>query len=63
MMERVTDMSTEPSSENNPSEEALGDERLRADVGELLRRVDALATLNSRTADEILGYDEHGLPT
>jgi hypothetical protein len=28
----------------------------------LLRRVDALPTSDSRPADEILGYDEHGLP-
>ncbi len=29
---------------------------------EILRRVDQLPVLDSRTADEILGYDEHGLP-
>jgi len=29
---------------------------------DILRRVDQLPTLDSRTADEILGYDEHGLP-
>jgi antitoxin VapB len=28
----------------------------------LLRRVDALATLDSRPDDEILGYDQHGMP-
>jgi len=27
-----------------------------------LRRVDALPVLDPRTPDEILGYDEHGLP-
>ena len=27
-----------------------------------LRRVDALPVLDARTPDEILGYDEHGLP-
>lgn len=27
-----------------------------------LRRVDALPVLNARTPEEILGYDEHGLP-
>jgi antitoxin VapB len=31
-------------------------------VEDLLRRVDALPTLDSRPADEILGYDEHGMP-
>ena len=27
-----------------------------------LRRVDSLRVLDARTPDEILGYDEHGLP-
>ena len=27
-----------------------------------LRRVDALPVLDGRSPDEILGYDEHGLP-
>jgi antitoxin VapB len=31
-------------------------------IGDLLRRVDALPTLDSRSAEEILGYDEHGMP-
>ncbi len=31
-------------------------------IEELLRRVDALPTLDSRPEDEILGYDEHGIP-
>jgi len=31
-------------------------------VDDLLRRVDALPTLDSRPEDEILGYDEHGIP-
>ena len=31
-------------------------------VEDLLRRVDALPTLDSRPEDEILGYDEHGIP-
>ena len=29
---------------------------------DLLRRVDALSILDSRPADEILGYDEQGMP-
>ena len=33
-----------------------------ASVEEILRRVDALPTLDERSEDEILGYDEHGLP-
>ncbi len=28
----------------------------------VLRRMDALPVVDSRSADEILGYDEHGLP-
>jgi len=31
-------------------------------VEDLLRRVDALPTLDSRPEDEILGYDESGAP-
>jgi antitoxin VapB len=31
-------------------------------IDDLLCRVDALPTLDSRPADEILGYDEHGMP-
>lgn len=29
---------------------------------DVLRRVDQMPVLDSRTADEILGYDERGLP-
>ena len=35
---------------------------LAGQVEDLLRRVDALPTLDSRPEDEILGYDEHGMP-
>jgi antitoxin VapB len=35
---------------------------LKAQIEDLLRRVDALPTLDSRPEDEILGYDEHGMP-
>jgi len=31
-------------------------------VEALLRRVDAIPPLDTRTPDEILGYDERGLP-
>ena len=31
-------------------------------IQELLRRVDALPHLDSRSEDEILGYDENGIP-
>ena len=36
---------------------------LAVQVEDLLRRVDALPTLDSRPEDEILGYDEFGAPT
>ena len=35
---------------------------LRGQIEDLLRRVDALPTLDSQSEDEILGYDEHGVP-
>ena len=35
---------------------------LTTQLEDVLRRVDALPTLDSRPADEILGYDEHGMP-
>ena len=35
----------------------------RARVMETLRKMDALPVLDQRSAEEILGYDEHGLPT
>jgi antitoxin VapB len=31
-------------------------------LGEILRRVDQLPVLDTRSADEIVGYDERGLP-
>ncbi|MBZ5599681.1 MAG: type II toxin-antitoxin system VapB family antitoxin [Acidobacteriia bacterium] len=35
---------------------------LASQVEDLLRRVDMLPDLDARSADEILGYDEHGMP-
>lgn len=35
---------------------------LTSQVEDLLRRVDTLPDLDARSADEILGYDEHGMP-
>ena len=35
---------------------------LAGQVDDLLRRVDALPALDSRSDDEILGYDERGMP-
>jgi antitoxin VapB len=36
---------------------------VREEIEEILRRVDALPVLDSRSPDEIIGYDENGLPT
>ena len=33
-----------------------------ATIEAILRRVDALPTIDTRSEDEILGYDEHGFP-
>jgi antitoxin VapB len=35
---------------------------LSTQLEDILRRVDQLPILDSRTPDEIIGYDEHGLP-
>jgi antitoxin VapB len=35
---------------------------LASQIEDLLRRVDSMPTLDSRSGDEILGYDEHGMP-
>lgn len=37
-------------------------ERLASEIEDLLRRVDALQTLDWRPENEILGYGEEGLP-
>jgi hypothetical protein len=37
-------------------------ESTKSEIDEILRRVDSLPTLDSRRPDEILGYDERGLP-
>ena len=34
----------------------------REEIEEILRRVHALPVLDPRSPDEIIGYDEHGLP-
>jgi antitoxin VapB len=38
-------------------------EKVRRDIDEILDRVHALPILDTRSEDEILGYDENGLPT
>lgn len=35
---------------------------LASQLDEILRRVDEMADIDSRTPDEIVGYDEFGLP-
>jgi antitoxin VapB len=35
---------------------------LSSQLQDILRRVDQLPILDSRSPEEILGYDEHGLP-
>ncbi|GJG85570.1 antitoxin [Gemmatimonadetes bacterium T265] len=49
---------TEP--EQAPPEEQA---RRHAILVEIARRMDALPVLDTRSADEIIGYDENGLPT
>jgi antitoxin VapB len=39
-----------------------GSRILAAQLDEILRRVDEMPDLDPRTPDEIIGYDEHGLP-
>jgi hypothetical protein len=49
--------------DNTHNEDRPGEaEHQRKSVDELLRRVDALPTIDPRTPEEILGYDERGLP-
>jgi hypothetical protein len=36
---------------------------LTLQIEEILRRVDALPTVDARSAEEILGYDERGVPS
>ena len=33
-----------------------------AQIGDLLRRVDAMPDLDARSPEEMLGYDENGMP-
>jgi antitoxin VapB len=36
---------------------------LTAQIDDILQRVDAMPDLDARTPDEIIGYDEDGLPS
>ncbi len=38
-------------------------EQVRAEIRRIQARVAALPVLDDRTPDEIIGYDEHGLPS
>jgi hypothetical protein len=37
-------------------------ERTKSEIDEILRRVDSLPVLDSHPADEIIGYDQDGMP-
>ena len=45
----------------NTEDDHPGEQMLRS-VEEILRRVDALPKINPADPDEILGYDESGIP-
>jgi hypothetical protein len=45
---------------SDPKKQEL--EPTKGEIDEILRRVDSLRVLDSRSEDEFLGYDEHGLP-
>jgi len=47
----------------NPLARELARKINRAKLDEILARVDALPILDNRSMDEILGYDEFGLPS
>jgi antitoxin VapB len=38
-------------------------EQNRAEIRRIQREVQSLPVLDDRTPDEIIGYDEHGLPS
>jgi hypothetical protein len=47
----------------NDRKKAADREQLRKGLDEILHRVDSLPTIDERGAEEILGYDENGLPS
>ena len=49
--------------ERNASKKANDREKRKAAVLEVVKRFNNLPILDKRPADEILGYDENGLPT
>ncbi len=49
-------------SETTKKEATKTGESLLGQIEDLLRRVDALPTLDSRPEDEILAYDQGGIP-
>lgn len=40
-----------------------GQNAVRREIDKILARVDALPEFDTRTSDEIIGYDENGLPS
>jgi antitoxin VapB len=61
--ESITETVTRAVEERLERERARrGAGRVRADVVRILERYRKLPLLDDRSAEEILGYDEHGLP-
>lgn len=52
----------ETSEQGNTEDMTLPKRTEREEIEDLLRRVDAVPTLDLRICEEVLGYDEHGLP-
>jgi antitoxin VapB len=64
--ETLTEAVTKALEERLQRERGLRDADFEArfrGVMEILREIDKLPVLDVRTPDELLGYDEHGLPT
>ena len=48
---------------NDSRNQATEQTKEKIEIEDLLRRVDSLPILDSRLEDEILGYDEQGMPS
>jgi antitoxin VapB len=49
--------------ERNTSREAVEREKRRMEILKIVEEMHRLPVLDPRSPDEIIGYDEHGLPT
>jgi antitoxin VapB len=56
--ERLVRVGPTPRKETSPEDKAA----LLAEMAEIRRKWSAMPVLDSRSADEIIGYDENGLP-